>query len=247
MEWDATEYDAEHDFVFKNGEALLAQMPKAPGKVLDIGCGTGELSQALAEAGFDVVGIDQSEAMLDKAIAHFPAVEFKLGDILNFAGKPAQYDALFSNACFHWIRAQDRLANVMHRLLKPNGVLVAEFGAAGNIQTIIDGVSDQLAKLGSEYRSPFYFPTEDEYRDLLQRHGFQEVDIDVFDRPTSLKNGREGLRHFVAQFFASDLEPLTPEQQATLFDQLDDALAPKLWHGDHWEADYRRLRVRAQA
>lgn len=247
MQWDATEYYAKHDFVFKYGESLLSLMPAAPGKVLDIGCGTGELSQELAEAGFDVVGVDQSEAMLEKAIAHFPAVEFELGDILNYAGKPAQYDALFSNACFHWIRAQDRLANVMHRLLKPNGILVAEFGGVGNIQTIADGFKTELAKFGIDYQSPFYFPSVSEYRDLLTRHGFQQVDLEAYDRPTPLKDGRAGLRNWVAQFFASDLEQLSPDQQNDLFDHLDEALEEKLWHGDHWEADYRRLRVRAQA
>lgn len=247
MEWDAAQYDEQHDFVFKYGESLLADMPKAPGRVLDIGCGTGELSQELAEAGFDVVGIDQSEEMLDIAAAHYPAVEFKVADILNYGGKPAQYDVLFSNACFHWIKAQDRLANVMHRLLRPEGVLVAEFGAQGNIKQIQDAFANALAKRDLTYTSPFYFPSEDEYRDLLTRHGFSDVQIKVYSRPTPLKDGKAGLRNWIAQFFQEDLARVPEADQAALFDEIDAALAPSLWVDDHWEADYRRIRVHAVA
>ncbi|WP_461214837.1 class I SAM-dependent methyltransferase [Lacticaseibacillus sp. GG6-2] len=247
MQWNAKQYDEQHDFVFKYGESLLADMPEAPGRVLDIGCGTGELSQELVDAGFDVVGVDQSEAMVDVAAARYPAVDFVVADILNYGGKPAQYDVLFSNACFHWIRAQDRLANVMHRLLRPNGVLVAEFGAEGNIKQIQAAFAAALAKRGVSYSSPFYFPSEDQYRDLLTRHGFSDVQLKVYDRPTVLKDGKAGLRHWLAQFFKTELEEVPEADQAALFDEIDAALAPSLWVDDHWEADYRRIRVHAMA
>ncbi|MFD1485153.1 class I SAM-dependent methyltransferase [Lacticaseibacillus baoqingensis] len=247
MQWNAKQYDEQHDFVFKYGEGLLADMPKAPGRVLDIGCGTGELSQELTEAGFDVVGIDQSEAMIAVAMAHYPAVEFKVADILDYGGKPAQYDVLFSNACFHWVRAQDRLASVMHRLLKPDGVLVAEFGAEGNIKQIQDAFAKALAKRGITYTSPFYFPNEADYRDLLTRHGFSDVQLKVYARPTVLKGGKVGLRQWLAQFFKTELAEVPAAEQAALFDELDETLAPSLWVDDHWEADYRRIRVHAGA
>lgn len=247
MQWDAKQYDTQHDFVFEYGQSLLAEMPEAPGKVLDIGCGTGELSQKLAEAGFDVSGIDQSEAMLEVAHAHFPAVQFILGDILNYGGKAAQYDCLFSNACFHWIRAQDRLANVMHRLLRPSGVLVAEFGGQGNIQQIQTAVDAALAKRGFQKTAPFYFPSADEYRDLLERHGFSDIKLKLYSRPTPLKSGDTGLRQWIGQFFETALAQVPEADQSAFFAEVEGTLRPQLWRTDHWEADYWRLRVKATA
>lgn len=47
-----------------------------------------------------------------------------------------QFDVVLSNAVFHWIVDHNALLNNIHKVLKPNGLLVCEFGANGNIATI---------------------------------------------------------------------------------------------------------------
>src|SRR5207302_10671977 len=102
--WDAGLYDGRHAFVWKHGASLVGLLAPRPGeRVLDLGCGTGHLTAALAAAGAGVVGLDRSEEMLAQARSAYPALEFVCGDARDFRfGEP--FDAVFSNAALHWVR-----------------------------------------------------------------------------------------------------------------------------------------------
>ncbi|MFT9242330.1 MAG: methyltransferase domain-containing protein, partial [Bifidobacterium aquikefiri] len=63
MKWNAQQYETQHDFVFKYGAGLLDQVPETATTVLDVGCGTGDLTDQLRQRGYAVVGIDQSAEM----------------------------------------------------------------------------------------------------------------------------------------------------------------------------------------
>ena len=101
MEWDAQKYKTNHDFVFKYGAGLLELLPKEPKKVLDIGAGTGELTNQIAQLGHEVTGIDQSINMLAQAKKSYPELNFLKEDILAPTEKLKTYDIAFSNAVFH--------------------------------------------------------------------------------------------------------------------------------------------------
>ncbi|MFD1899136.1 hypothetical protein GQR36_01570 [Enterococcus termitis] len=62
---------------------------------------------------------------------------------------------------------------------------------------------------------------------------------------TPLKEGTAGLRQWMEQFYPSELGQLTKEQKENVLNNLDNKLKPLLWNEDHWEADYRRLRIHA--
>lgn len=97
-------------------------------KVLDLACGTGDLSALLSKSGFNVVGGDFSPQMLLKAKAKNPNIEFVSADAENLPFEDNSFDAV--TICFGIRNFNDRgkaLAEI-GRVLKPSGILaIAEF------------------------------------------------------------------------------------------------------------------------
>ena len=103
MPWDPTQYhkfQAERSAPFFDLLALVEVRPKL--KVVDLGCGTGELTRQLAAAlpNSTVTGIDNSPQMLEKAASlASPNLLFEQGDQSQLTG---EWDLIFSNAALHW-------------------------------------------------------------------------------------------------------------------------------------------------
>src|SRR5690242_17107707 len=111
---------------------LLAQVEPCPGgAVVDLGCGTGELTQRLhLHAGAaSTLGIDTSAAMLAEAEAFAgDGLQFAPGDIANFA-PGAEYDVVFSNAALHWVPDHPALLARLTAALRPGGQLAVQVPA----------------------------------------------------------------------------------------------------------------------
>ncbi len=61
MKWNSTLYDNTHDFVSKYGEGIFSYLqPKAEETILDLGCGTGDLTNKIFLSGAKVIGVDSS-------------------------------------------------------------------------------------------------------------------------------------------------------------------------------------------
>src|SRR5690349_15682269 len=117
--WDSSLYDQAHSFVWKFGADLLPLLhPKAGERILDVGCGTGHLTSQIAESGATVVGIDSSPEMIEQARAAYPNIEFRIADATTFAvAEP--FDAVFSNAALHWVKAAEAAVSRISAALKP--------------------------------------------------------------------------------------------------------------------------------
>lgn len=83
-------------------ERITADQPK---NILDIGCGPGNSTAVLRERfpGADILGVDNSENMIDKAKASYPDLNFRICDVACELDKLDTYDVIFSNACLQWI------------------------------------------------------------------------------------------------------------------------------------------------
>ena len=93
QQWDAAFYDQRHSYVYQYGADLVPLLaPQAGERILDAGCGTGQLTARIAEAGAEVHGIDHSAEMIEKARAAFPALQFDVADLTAFT-LPHQVDA----------------------------------------------------------------------------------------------------------------------------------------------------------
>lgn len=117
--WNSTLYDKKHDFVAEYGKGLLAFLPKNDEQtILDLGCGTGVLTAQLVDLCSEIVGVDSSQSMIDKAKEQFNNIEFKVCDALALPFEN-KFDVVFSNAVFHGIIDHDTLLKNIHKVLKP--------------------------------------------------------------------------------------------------------------------------------
>ena len=133
--------------------------------VLDLGCGTGEpILRYLVERGVEVVGVDASAAMLEIARARFPENSFALCDMREL-NLNRRFDAIVAwHSLFHLDpSAQRAMFPIFARHLQPEGLLMFTSGSeAGETWAENGGESLYHASLAM-----------DEYRNLLEAHGFQ--------------------------------------------------------------------------
>jgi len=232
--WDAKQYQQRHSYVFQYGQAVLDLLaPQKGERILDLGCGSGQLTAAIADAGAAVIGLDSSPEMLAEARANYPAIEFRLGDAADFAVE-APVDAVFSNAVLHWVKNAAGAAGCIARALKPGGRFVAEFGGRGNNQSILDAIRELLGPV----ETPWYYPSIGEYARVLEQHGLETRQAWLIDRPTPVE-GEDGLEDWLAVFGRD----LMGEAERKMIAQ---KLRPTHYKDEVWTIDYRRLRIVAK-
>lgn len=246
--WKAQAYDDRMGFVPRLGESLLALLaPRAGERIVDWGCGTGDLTASIAAAGARVTGIDASPDMIEAARRkHGAAADFLVADGQAFRAEPPA-DAVFSNAALHWMTDAEGAAASIAASLRQGGRFVAEFGAAGNIASVANGLPAAFEDAGirQEPRIPWYFPTVGEYASLLERHGMRVELAAAFDRPTPLQPGASGLRGWLDVFANGIFASLQPQEREAAAAALEDRLRPTLYRDGRWVMDYRRIRVAA--
>ena len=244
--WDPSLYDAKHSFVWKYGEELIQLLaPKVGEQILDLGCGTGHLSHQISLSGAKVTGLDRSSAMIEQARKNYPELHFLAADAASFQFAE-RFDAVFSNAALHWMKRANAVAAAVCRSLKPGGRFIAEFGGKGNVKLIHGAIEEAMAAVGSpagEDLNPWYFPSVGEYAGLLEKNGLAVTYAVLFDRPTPLEDGDNGLRHWIRMFAGEFLARLTTAQQQELMNLVEEQLRPTLFHDGVWFADYRRIRI----
>jgi trans-aconitate methyltransferase len=247
INWDSKLYDKQHHFVSDYGADVLQWLaPKNDEHILDVGCGTGQLAAQIAENGAKVLGVDASENMIATANANYHTLKFEVIDATQLTYNE-DFDAIFSNATFHWIDNQEALIKGLFRSLKIGGRLVAEFGGKGNVQSIMDavGIAAERLSLTTQLNKDFwFFPSISTYTGLLEKNGFEVEQVWLFDRPTPL-NGESGMYDWITQFAQHAFTNISKQNEEDIKNLAVEILRPTHFINGKWLADYKRLRVKA--
>ena len=103
---------------------------KPAGRVLDVPCGTGRIAVPLAERGFDVAGLDISEAVLAVAREAGPSLDLRQGDMRELPWPDRSFDAVLNLwTAFGYFETQEedeRVLDEIARVLSPGGVFVLD-------------------------------------------------------------------------------------------------------------------------
>lgn len=247
-EWNAHLYDDKHSFVFKYGEDLLGMLnPQAGERILDLGCGTGHLTRQISLSGARVIGIDSSAAMIDKASAIFPDIDFRVMSGTNF-DFDQPFDAVFSNAVLHWILDKEAVVDCITRNLRTGGRLVLEMGGKGNVEEIVVNTRKVLTRHGYYHNASqqlWYFPSLGEYTSLLEKKGYRINYASHFDRPTELKDTEHGIKDFLKMFGNAFFDNIPQQEIDPVLEEIQEAVRPTNYRNQKWYGNYKRLRIEA--
>jgi len=244
-QWDARLYDSKHSFVSEFGAELVEVLAPQRGEcILDLGCGTGYLTDKISNNEAEVVGIDSAPTMIEQARANYCNLKFEVADGRSLQFKE-QFDGVFSNAVLHWITEPEKVVAGVWQALKPGGRFVAEFGGKGNIKLIVSALNNAIQAAGypAINLNPWYFPSIGEYGTLLEKQGLQLIYAILFDRPTPLEDGENGIRNWIKMFASSFFKDIPVDQQASILANIENQLRPNLYRNSTWYADYRRIRI----
>jgi trans-aconitate 2-methyltransferase len=183
MSWDPSQYErfkSERKQPFVDLLSLVERRPRM--RVVDLGCGTGELTRELHETlnAEETVGIDNSEKMLLKSGGFGgETLHFERGDIEAFV-TDRPHDLIFSNAALHWVDEHESLFARLTSFLAPHGQLAVQM-PANETHPSHQTAMDVARELGLDpRRSPMQPP--ERYAEILHHLGFarQHVRLQIY-------------------------------------------------------------------
>jgi trans-aconitate 2-methyltransferase len=244
-QWDGQSYDHISGPMEALGREVLGRLQlRGDETVLDAGCGSGRITQALIERlpRGRVIAVDASQSMVDAAHERLPDADLRVADLLELE-LAELVDAILSTATFHWIADHERLFSRLHDALRPGGQLVAQCGGEGNIDVLRGHAKEVLAREPyaehfRDWQSPWnYAGPQDTERRLLAA-GFSSAQCWLAPAPKQPEQARE----FLATIVLGPHVQRLPEELRERF--MGDVLAVL---GEPVVVDYVRLNIDATA
>ncbi|MFI5003460.1 MAG: class I SAM-dependent methyltransferase [Solirubrobacterales bacterium] len=250
--WDGGVYDRISGPMEAMGRAVLDRLELAGDEtVIDAGCGSGRVTEALIERlpRGRVIAVDASPSMVQAARERIERsgigperVEVREADLLELEVREP-VDAILSTATFHWIPDHERLFRRLHAVLRPGGRLVAQCGGEGNID-VLRGVANAIlarepyAEHFRDWRAPWNYAGPESTRERLLRAGFASAECWLQPAPQQPEHPRE----FLSSIVLGPHHQRLPEELREPF--MDTVLAEL---GKPVVVDYIRLNIDAVA
>jgi trans-aconitate 2-methyltransferase len=186
-DWDAATYDRLPIPMTSWGLEVLRRLElRGDETVLDAGCGTGQVTEALREQlpRGHVIALDASPSMIAKAVERLGAdrITYLTHDLMD----PIPIDPvddILSTATFHWVPDHDRLFTNLAAVLTPGGQLVAQCGGWGNLERV-NAAAERTA--GIDLAATKTYATPEETWTRLEAEGFVDIETWLQEAPVEL-------------------------------------------------------------
>jgi len=215
--WMTGDYDLFSRYMEKESEQFFRRLYFAPGtRLLDVGCGAGQLALIAARAGARVTGCDIATNWIEKArtraSAEGLAIDFEEGDAESLPYADAQFDAVVSLVGAMFAPRPELVAAELTRVCRPGGMIVmANWTPSGFIGQMFRTIAKHIAPSGMP--SPVLWGDEAAVRDRF-RSGITRLQLTRrlfhFDYPFP--------PHAVVEFFRANYGPMS-----RAFESLDTA------------------------
>jgi trans-aconitate 2-methyltransferase len=231
--WNAEQYKRSSSNQKQWGADLLSMLDLSGNEhVLDIGCGYGMLTATMADMlpnGL-AVGIDSSKEMVALAEKHFPRkdhpnLRFMVKDAkrLDFDG---EFDAVFSNACLHWIIDHLPVLEGIKRSLKDGGKMLVQMGGKGNAEEIIRTMealirTDRWTGYFKDFPFPYGFYSPEEYEAWLTGLGFKIDRAELIPKQMVFEN-RQGLASWIQTTWLPYTQAVPENSRGEFIEELTD-------------------------
>jgi trans-aconitate 2-methyltransferase len=244
-DWDAATYDRVAAPQTRWGGAVLERLPlHGDETVLDAGCGSGRVTEQLADRLPDgrIIALDASPAMIDEArrrLARFgDRIAYLVADLNAPFELPGgvRVDAVLSTATFHWVPDHAALFRHLAAVLRPGGRLVAQFGGAGNIAA----VKAIVASIGDGWLGPAHYETVEATTERLAAAGFVDIEAWLQPEPTRFEPGEPFETFLRTVILGPQVDRLPEEERAGYVHEVATRLGEPVVDYVRLNADARR-------
>ena len=162
-------------------ETLSAGRVPSHGRLLEIGCGAGNISVWLAKMGYDVAGIDIAPTAIswakERAATENVTADFRVGNVVDLSNyNPDQFDIVLDGLCLHCIVGQDRITclSSIFRILRPSGWFIHCSGCANSRTNTMQGYDSNTYIVSSDHiPAPRCFAPPQVVLDEINHAGFK--------------------------------------------------------------------------
>jgi trans-aconitate 2-methyltransferase len=220
-DWDAATYDRVAAPQTRWGGAVLERLSlDGDETVVDAGCGSGRVTERLAERLPDgrVIALDASPSMIDEARRRLARFGDRIAYVVADLNEPFELpggvlaDAILSTATFHWVPDHPALFRNLAAVLRPGARLVAQFGGVGNIAR----VKSIVASIGDGWLGPAHYETVEATTERLAAAGFVDIEAWLQPEPTRFEPG-EPLETFLRTVILGPQVDRLPEAERAAY------------------------------